>query len=166
MYDDVLAELVKRVKTLERHVARLERREQPLQAVGTFTPTFIGTTIAGTFTYVAQRGVYRRIGDVVLYSAQCAINAIGTTPTGTIRMSGLPFECANINGTNYPGAIGINSNVDYGTSWLELTAVVTPGTSQIYLYRVVDNTAAAEFPASQFTNASANLIVGGWYVTA
>lgn len=66
---------------------------------GTFVPTIIGTTVAGTGTYTAQEGIYVKIGKMVSYVIRLAWSA--HTGTGFIRVAGLPFTSA----TQVPCAI-------------------------------------------------------------
>jgi hypothetical protein len=76
---------------------------------GTFTPTVVGSTTAGTGTYTNQTGVYTKIGRFV--HAYIEINWSAHTGTGNLRISGLPFggatqtEIANMfaNGLTYTG---------------------------------------------------------------
>lgn len=56
---------------------------------GTFTPTFIGGTVAGTTTYTLQQGIYRRIGNLVY--CHVSITTTANTGTGSISMGGFPF---------------------------------------------------------------------------
>jgi hypothetical protein len=63
---------------------------------GTWTPTVIGTTVAGTATYTTQLGRYTKIGNIV--NLYFAVNWSSGTGTGNLRISGLPFSA--INGTN------------------------------------------------------------------
>lgn len=60
---------------------------------GTFTPTVIGTTSAGTATYATQTGTYTRIGNRVLF--QIYVSYSSHTGTGDMRISGLPFAAAS-----------------------------------------------------------------------
>jgi hypothetical protein len=57
---------------------------------GTFTPTVIGTTVAGTGTYVNQVGRYTRIGNRVCFTIY--LNWTAHTGTGSMRVSGLPIS--------------------------------------------------------------------------
>lgn len=61
--------------------------------VGTFTPTMVGQSVAGTTTYSTQSGAYTRIGNVVYVTAVI----VGSTATGTgnINYGGLPFTIKN-----------------------------------------------------------------------
>ena len=56
---------------------------------GTWTPTIIGTTTAGTGTYSAQLGRYTRIGRIVYIQLQLIWTA--HTGTGNMKVAGLPF---------------------------------------------------------------------------
>ena len=60
---------------------------------GTFTPTVIGGTIAGTATYSAQVGSYTKVGRVVQFSIDIAYT--GGSGTGSLRVDGLPFQNSN-----------------------------------------------------------------------
>lgn len=75
---------------------------------GTFSPTVIGTTTAGTVTYNAQVGYYTKIGRVVTY--QVYLNWSNGTGAGNVRISGLPYTSANIT-TNPGAAIGDVENL-------------------------------------------------------
>ena len=75
---------------------------------GTFTPSAVGSTTAGTGTYSTRTGVYTKIGRFVHVSI--AIDWSAHTGTGNLRISGLPFsaiqnEVANmfVNGLTYTG---------------------------------------------------------------
>lgn len=56
---------------------------------GTFTPTIIGTTVAGVGTYNAQFGRYTKIGRLVSY--QLYVDWSSHTGTGNMEIDGLPF---------------------------------------------------------------------------
>lgn len=68
---------------------------------GTWTPTIIGTTTAGTGTYTTQRGDYIKIGRLVTVQFYVAWTA--HTGTGNMNVSGLPFTTQNI-GTYFAAA--------------------------------------------------------------
>ena len=77
---------------------------------GTFTPTVIGTTTAGTIgTYFAQTGRYTKVGKIVTVQIYLAYS--GGTGTGNLAFAGLPFTIAN-NGNEYAVAtIGQFDNI-------------------------------------------------------
>ena len=62
---------------------------------GTFTPTIIGTTTAGTATYAYQLGYYTKVGRMVYIQGYVEWSA-GSGSGAGMRMNGLPFT-ANAN---------------------------------------------------------------------
>jgi len=56
---------------------------------GTFTPTIVGGTTAGTGTYTVQSGIYQKIGNRVHFSISMAWTA--HTGTGNMLIGGLPY---------------------------------------------------------------------------
>ena len=81
---------------------------------GTFTPTIIGTTTAGTGTYSIQSGRYTRIGRTISIQLQLAWSA--HTGTGNMKVAGLPFTS---NST-------LPSQMSIGAFNLTLTALYFP----------------------------------------
>jgi hypothetical protein len=61
---------------------------------GTFTPTAVGETTAGTTTYAAQAGSYTKIGRQV--TVNISITYTAATGSGFLRIGGLPFVASNI----------------------------------------------------------------------
>jgi hypothetical protein len=74
---------------------------------GTWTPTAIGQTSAGTTTYVGRFGTYTKIGNQVTATGYIEVSAM--TGTGDLRLS-LPFT-VNVN-YNYVGTV-----VTYNLDW-------------------------------------------------
>ena len=76
---------------------------------GTFTPTIVGATTAGTGTYIAsgQVGRYTKIGNRVYFSAYLSWTA--HTGTGSMRISGLPFTSNATVNSQSPLAIIVDS---------------------------------------------------------
>lgn len=88
---------------------------------GTWTPTMIGSSTAGTATYTTQAGTYTQIGNLVWVTC----NVAGTTGTGTagnFLISGLPVN-ANTT-TNFS-----NLMTAAGSTNISLTA----GNTQLYV---------------------------------
>jgi hypothetical protein len=71
---------------------------------GTFTPTVIGTSTAGTATYAIQFGNYTKIGRLVTVSIFLSWSA--GTGTGNLRFAGLPFSTLTTANSYYSVAIG------------------------------------------------------------
>lgn len=75
---------------------------------GTFTPTIVGTTVAGAGTYSIQYGSYTKIGNRVEYDIYIVWSA--HTGTGNMQVGGLPFTSSAT--TNAQRAVAIrNSDV-------------------------------------------------------
>ena len=58
---------------------------------GTWTPTLLGSTTAGSHTYSTQSGTYTRTGRVVICNFYISISTKDGTMAGDIRVGGLPF---------------------------------------------------------------------------
>jgi hypothetical protein len=71
---------------------------------GTWTPTVIGTTTAGTASYI-RVATYTKIGNTVFVT--CYIEWSGGTGTGNLRITGLPFSPA----VNSTATIGLCSGL-------------------------------------------------------
>ena len=61
---------------------------------GTFTPTVLGSSTAGSPTYVTQDGYYTKIGRVVNIGVNIQISNKGGMG-GNLRVAGLPFSAAS-----------------------------------------------------------------------
>ena len=76
---------------------------------GTFTPTIVGGTTAGTATYTQQTGQYTKIGNRVLISIRVGYNS--GTGTGALNISGLPFttDSQGASLSNYSDSISMTA---------------------------------------------------------
>jgi len=72
---------------------------------GTFTPTLVGESTAGTTTYTGQQGYYTRIGNIVC--VVLTITGSGATGTGNVNIASLPFTIKNQTLGNTMGSISI-----------------------------------------------------------
>lgn len=97
---------------------------------GTWTPTIIGTSTAGTGTYTNQVGVYTRIGRQVTVSLSLQWSA--HTGTGNMRIAGLPFTPANINYINFAATIGSFDSITLNAGYYP-AAEVLQGETKISL---------------------------------
>jgi hypothetical protein len=96
---------------------------------GTWTPTIIGTSTAGTATYPAERnGKYTKVGNVVYVYAN--VTWTGGTGTGNLRISGLPFTSTSDSNIFSAICIAFSNNVA-GTANNVQTASVPPSGSEI-----------------------------------
>ena len=124
---------------------------------GTFTPTIVGGSSAGTGTYVTQIGRYTKFGNLVTYSINLDWSA--HTGTGTIAIGGLPFT-----------ALGGGPHSVATTWWIRWA--FAPGGAPL-IGRVVPNTttiAISTVQTASTVNATidtdASVFVSGSYFTA
>jgi hypothetical protein len=75
---------------------------------GTWTPTLIGATTAGTYGYDATRtgGKYIKIGDTVFLTGVFRVNSITTAGTGAATIGGVPFTIGSNTGAGNYGRTG------------------------------------------------------------
>jgi len=76
---------------------------------GTWTPTVIGSTTAGTGVYTTQVGKYTKIGNLVTVTAYISLTA--HTGTGNLRLSGLPFANSSEANSFSAVAFGLVNNL-------------------------------------------------------
>lgn len=79
---------------------------------GTWTPTMVGGTTAGTTTYTAQNGYYTRIGN--LATIQGVVTGTATTGSGIAQFGSFPFTIKN---TTNQASIGCAINQGNTSSW-------------------------------------------------
>jgi hypothetical protein len=103
---------------------------------GTWTPTIVGLTTAGTATYSTQSGTYTKIGNLV--TLVFSVSWAGHTGTGNLSVQGLPFAVGNVTG-NYGGGMGY-ANALTITGQLFLETVIS--TSRLDAYAVNNGSAS------------------------
>lgn len=99
-------------------------------ATGTFTPTLVGNSVAGTTTYSSQNGYYTQIGNLVTVIG--TINYTAATGTGNMLIGGLPFTIKNQTQGNTMGSVLVSSA---GTAW-------PAGTTSTVIYGQLNTTTA------------------------
>ncbi len=155
-------EVLQRIKALEQRAQSLNIIERP-DSTGVWTPAFVGTTTAGTFTYTVQIGYYTRIGNVVNVWGNIALSAIPVAPTGNVVITGLPFTAQNT--ANLFGMIGFSyiHNFNYTAAAISLQARVAPGLTFIYPSESFDSGGAVDIPPGAIL-ATTQLVFGGSYL--
>lgn len=98
---------------------------------GTFTPTIIGTTTAGSGTYTLNAGHYTKVGDRVLFNIWLEWTA--HTGTGDMDIDGLPF--AGIAGNASPVSVYVGRAVGL-TAGNILGGYVASATTKISLRQI------------------------------
>jgi hypothetical protein len=123
-------------------------------STGTWTPTIIGATTAGTTTYTGQNGYYTKIGNIVFCYAFIQISA--ATGTGNVVLGGLPFTVKNQTNGYATGSLYWGGNVGWtfpvGTTALSVLANANGTIANIYGYG--SNVAGANL---QMANASLSM---------
>ena len=124
---------------------------------GTFTPTVIGTTTAGTAVYPGVKGRYTRIGDTV--SFVLSLNWNTGTGTGNLRIAGLPFNAPNDSALFQAVTIGpfVNLTTPAGTI---PTAMIFPSTNNIVFF---SGTVGGGAGALLAYDASGEIYISGTY---
>lgn len=123
---------------------------------GTFTPTIIGTTTAGTGTYSSQVGRYTKIGNRVYFTA--FVNWTAHTGTGNMKVGALPFT-SNTTSNNFNAVAVWNANIALTASNVLTAYVDVNGTTVNLQQYPVGGGANAAVPI----DTSANIIVTGHY---
>lgn len=104
---------------------------------GTYTPTYVGDTTAGTTTYSAQVGEWIRIGNVVHVWGLVSWSAATGTGNGQIS---LPFTARSTVNARYPVALRTN-NLAYTGNYV--VGFVTSGFNYLIMQQVAATTGAA-----------------------
>ena len=97
---------------------------------GSFSPTIVGTTTAGTVTYISRIASYTKIGRTVQF--EIYFNWSSGTGTGDLRIDNLPFTS---NGTTYSAVTVAYPNTLTLSASNVATAFIAPNTASISLYQ-------------------------------
>lgn len=95
---------------------------------GVWTPTLVGSSAAGSTTYVSQTGYYTRVGNLVWIMGRVQISA--ATGTGDALFGGLPFTIKNQTNGHAWGSIAIDAA---GWTW-------STGYTDIVLFGILNTT--------------------------
>ena len=99
---------------------------------GTFVPTVIGASSAGTATYSGQRGKYTKIGNRVYWGLYVSWNS--GNGSGDFRVNGLPFDEDGNSAVYSAVTVGYAHNISL-SSGHTLTALTLSGDNQVYFYQ-------------------------------
>lgn len=113
---------------------------------GTFTPTVVGSTVAGTVSYSTQKATYIKVGRGVFVFGR--VTWISTTGTGNLLIGGLPFPVETNVGIIYPAHILPQSVTDYETSSISGSSGSGESTIAIREYSGGGPAVALPLPAS------------------
>lgn len=116
-----------------------------LYETGSFSPTWVGSTIAGTFTYTAASTLveWSRIGDRVFFNGRIVISAIGVAPTGNLQIAGFPYAGVALSTMAIAGGANIFFwNLNVAAGYTHVAGQIANGASVLLLIRNGDNIAA------------------------
>lgn len=123
---------------------------------GTFNPTVIGTSTAGTASYSVQIGNYTRTGREVNF--RIALVWTGGTGTGNLQITGLPFT-VNANNGNCAVAMNFSSTLAVTAGYDQVNAFVGANSTNINFTEIDFNTASG----SLAYDAGASITLSGCY---
>jgi hypothetical protein len=95
---------------------------------GTWTPTVVGTSTAGTASYGTQSATYTKIGRMVYFQFELIWNS--GNGTGFLRVAGLPFTCG---ASNCSVSIGDIENVAITALYIAGGAYVGASSTEVIL---------------------------------
>jgi hypothetical protein len=126
---------------------------------GTFTPTLVGSSVAGSPIYSAQSGDYTRIGRIVHFNVRLVWTSLGGL-SGNVTITGLPFANA---GAQYRagGIFAYWNSVSFTANTVPLFRA--DGTT-IALAESSATTAVTSITDTQLT-AAGEIYLQGWYTT-
>jgi hypothetical protein len=124
---------------------------------GSFTPTIVGGTTAGTGTYAIQVGRYTKVGNTV--TVQLYVNWTAHTGTGQMLISGLPFTAQNTANLYNAITVGECNNIALTANNIMTCDINANFTSISCIQYPVGGGAVSTVPI----DTSGYLIVGGTY---
>ena len=118
---------------------------------GTWTPTIVGSVVAGTQTYIWRKGSYTRIGNRVIIDFELLVTKDATT-SGDISITGLPFTANSNGGVPLGFAVAVQNGVTFAGGDNTLVVNIRQGTTIFNLstYPVSTNNLTAAALASGF----------------
>ncbi len=123
---------------------------QASYAEGTWAPTLIGSTTAGSPTYTTQVGSWTRIGRVVMCQFKVAVSALGGM-AGNLEIGGLPFASANVSSDQGNGVVGAMTGVALDSGYTFASLLVLPNESFITFEENGSGKANQPLPVSDLT---------------
>jgi hypothetical protein len=109
---------------------------------GTWTPTLVGNTTAGSYTVTATECVYTKVGRMVHVKGRLTFT-VNSAGTGIAKFGGLPFIASG--GSSAIGTVRSNG-IDYDNSTLfAVTAQWTSNSSDFSINQVTDNGGGVAF---------------------
>jgi len=158
MSDQVALE--QRFRKLEATLEALAARERLLPQTAAFTPTLVGATTPGTFTYAAQTAAsYLRLANRVWIWGQVRISAITVAPAGNMYIGALPFTAATVT-YEEAGEVTFSTwqGITFPVNYYQLGGYVLSAESRVSIIRNGSGQAAARVQGAEIG------LIGGLFV--
>lgn len=110
----LLTDVQTRVSAHDRSLHSLQQYLEDYEVEGSWVPTLVGSTTAGTHTYSAQTGYYVKTGKMVVATFNIALSAKGGTMSGSVSIGGLPFALRT--GASYGASFTNYRNIQFTES--------------------------------------------------
>ena len=118
---------------------------------GTWTPTVVGSVVAGTQTYTWQKATYTRIGNRVIIDFEILVGVKDATTSGAITITGLPFTASSNSGIPLGFSVAAQNGVTFAGADNNLVVNVEQGTTVLTVTTYPStNTLAATALAASF----------------
>ena len=132
---------------------------------GTWTPIFTGSSSNPSVTYDIQVGIYRKVGGLVHAAFNLRTDAVASTGSGSLLISGLPFAGTTSTNTFYSGSIGYSANFASSSRMPQTVHIGSNGTVIVLIGNSDDNDAnsglSTAVSCSALTNAAnSNYVIG------
>lgn len=153
-------DMLKMLYENNRRLKQTETREVPgnipgftsFYDTGTFVPTWVGSTIAGTFTYTTNQCLFEwtRIGNRLFFSGRIVISAIAVAPTGNLQLAGWPYPgVADANMTYAGGGPATSWSFNVAAGYTDIGIQLVNGSSLALIPKNGDNLAISAVAGSE-----------------
>lgn len=163
-------DMVRQIRALRKHANRSAAKPGILQLTGSWVPTLIGLTTAGTLTYDATntKAEYTRLANRVFFQGRIRFTAIPVAPVGTMVITGLPFTAATTGFNVAGGATFAAWTVDLPAGYTYVNGVVPDSGTNLQLERDGDNVAPTAVLGAEIVliGGVANFFFAGQYRVA
>ena len=132
---------------------------------GTWTPIFTGSSSNPSVTYDIQTGHYRKIGGLVHASFNLRTDAVASTGSGSLFISGLPFAGTTASNTHYSGSIGYSASFASSSRMPQTVHIGSNGTIIVLIGNTSDSDANSGLSTAVSTSAlvdaaNSNYVIG------
>jgi len=128
-----------------------------------WTPTLIGSTVAGVQTYVKQVGTYAKIGRLVHIQGRVEISAKDGAMAGNLRLGGIPYAPSSLADNYSAFAVSYYSGLTLGAGRTQAGLRVLPTVTNAFAVVCSGSAVAPANITVADTSASSSLEFGGTY---